>query len=125
MAAPGTVPVTGPGRRRGTIGTAPWPVGRGQAEVLLRFDGGEAALAPLEAPVCRNDGSNHPTVDPAIFERREADGGTRESPLVSPVIEEARDGPITRSTAAHHTAGRRSSPPTRHIALRRGIRGAR
>jgi uncharacterized protein (TIGR02271 family) len=89
MASPEIVRVTGPGRLRGTVDTAAWPMDGSRAEVLVQIEGGTSVLVPLEALVLQDDGSYHLTLDPAACEWRGAGGGASGSPLVLPVIEEA------------------------------------
>jgi hypothetical protein len=60
MALPEIVRVTGPGRLRGTVDTAAWPMDGSRAQVLVRIEGGTSVLVPLEALVRQDDGS-YPT----------------------------------------------------------------
>ena len=89
MALPEIVSVTGPGRLRGTIDTAAWPMDRSRTEVLVQIEGGTSVLVPFEVLVRQDDGSYHLAFDPAAGERRGAGGGVSDSPVVLPVVKKA------------------------------------
>jgi uncharacterized protein (TIGR02271 family) len=95
MSSPETVYVTGPGSLRGTIDTAPWPLDRCQAQVVVQLDERTSVLVPREALVQQEDGSYHVILDSAMFERHDASAEGRESPLVVPVLQEVLDVLIT------------------------------
>ena len=83
------VRVTDPQGGHGTIDTTAWPLDGRRAEVLVRLEGGQQVLVPLELLVRQEDGSYRLTVDPAAWEhQRGAGADAREPPLVLPVIEE-------------------------------------
>jgi uncharacterized protein (TIGR02271 family) len=83
------VRVTDPQGGHGTIDTTAWPLDGRRAEVLVRLEGGQQVLVPLELLVRQEDGSYRLTVDPATWEhQRGAGADAREPPLVLPVIEE-------------------------------------
>ena len=91
MASPETIQVTGPGRLRGTIDTAAWPLDSCRAQVLVRLEDGTSVLVPREALVQQADGSYQLILDPAMLERRDMRGEARELPLVVPVLQDVLD----------------------------------
>ena len=91
MASPETIQVTGPGRLRGTIDTAAWPLDSCRTQVLVRLEDGTSVLVPRDALVQQEDGSYQLSLDPATLERRNAGSEPRESPLVVPVLRDVLD----------------------------------
>ena len=90
MNPPTAVTVTDPRGVHGTIDTTAWPLDGSRAEALIQLEGGRQVFVPVQMLIREEEGRYAVPMALADLERR-AGAGSREPPLVLPVIAEALD----------------------------------